>query len=132
MSADEKEMHMQTLKRDALVEAIRKMVMTLVDEEHSFCSVAGKLGIGCSGFHQYTDAELARRYRWIVKTRDPSTREELEDLANRWQLARQVVQDLPLSCDVQQIERDTCAGWDNFDDEQLASLYRTLTGTPHS
>ena len=119
---------MRTMTRSELTEEIRKRLMPLVDEEHSFCSVAGKLGIGCSGFHQYTDAELARKYRWIVKTRDPSTREELEDLANRWQLARQLVQDRPLSCDVQQIERDTCAGWDSLGDDQLAGLYHTLTG----
>ena len=119
---------MRTMTRAALIEEIRREVLALVDDEHSFCNVAGELGIGCTGFRQFTDAELAHRYRWIVKTRDPSTREELEDLANRWQLARQIVEDRPLSCDVQQIERDTCAGWDGYGDDQLASFHHTLTG----
>lgn len=119
---------MRTLTRQALIEEIRREVLALADEEHSFCEVAGKLGIACKGFRQYTDEELARKYRWIVKTRDPSTRAELEDLANRWQIARQIIQDRPLSCDVQQIERDTCAGWDGYEDEQLVSFHHSLCG----
>jgi hypothetical protein len=38
------------------------------------------------------------------------SREELEDLDNRWQLARQIVGDLPIACDVQQKEGDSCGG----------------------
>lgn len=119
---------MRTMTRAALIAEIRREVLALVDDEHSFCDVAGSLGIGCTGFRQYSDSELARRYHWIVKARAPSTREELEDLANRWQLARQIVRDQPLSCDVQQLERDTCAGWDGYADEQLATFHETLTG----
>ena len=119
---------MRTVTRQELIDEIRREVLVLVDEEHSFCEVAGKLGIACTGFRQFTDEELARRYRWIVKTRDPSTREELESLANRWQIARQIIQDRPLSCDVQQIEHDTCGGWDGYADEQLATFHHSLTG----
>ena len=63
---------MRTMTRAALIEEIRREVLALVDDEHSFCNVAGELGIGCTGFRQFTDAELAHRYRWIVKTRDPA------------------------------------------------------------
>ena len=115
------------LTRNALIEKIRNEVRSLVDDEHSFCEVAGRLGIHCRGFKQYTDDELAHRYRWIVKSRAPS-REQLEDLANRWQLARQLVQNCDLSCDVQAKERDTCAGWDGFDDRQLSDFHRQLSG----
>ena len=55
-------------------------------------------------------------------------REELEDLANRWQLARQIVDKVPLSCDAQAMEHDTCNGWDSFDDGTLARYYRELLG----
>lgn len=119
---------MRTLTRDALVGEVRREVLKLVDPEHSFCDVAARLGIGCLGFRHFSDEDLARRYRWIVRRRDPSTREELEDLANRWQLARQIVQDRPIACDVQAIERDTCAGWDVYSDAELLKFHHRLTG----
>ena len=49
--------------------------------------------------------------------------QELEDLGNRWQLARQDVREAPLACDVQTIEHDLCGGWDDFTDDDLARFY---------
>lgn len=117
---------MRTLTRPEAIEGIRGALLTMVDDEHSACQVAAENNIFCRGFRQYSDAELAERYDWLSKR--ASNREQLEDLANRWQLARQLVQDEELACDVQCVERDTCHGWDTHSDEALAKYYSQLFG----
>ena len=117
---------MRTLTRPEAIEGIRTKLLSLVDEEHSACQVAADNNIFCRGFRQYTDAELAERYDWLAKR--AGNRDQLEDLANRWQLARRLVQDKELACDVQCIERDTCHGWDTHPDEKLAQYYTQLFG----
>jgi hypothetical protein len=118
---------MPMTRRDA-IDGIRSAILGLVDDDHSMCQVAARLGIFCKGFRQFSDEELERKYGWIIKERGPMTREALEDLANRWQLARQLVQNDQLSCDVQCREHDTCLGWDSFSNEQLTEHYKTLIG----
>ena len=54
--------------------------------------------------------------------------EELEEIADRWQMARQDVDQLPVACDVQQKVHDTCRGWDDFSNEQLSTFLHELTG----
>jgi hypothetical protein len=104
---------MKQLTRDQAIDAIRAKLLTYVDDEHSICEVATRRGIFCGGFAQWTAGELRKRYDWIVAGRPAIQRSELEDLANRWQLARQFVQGKPLACDVQA-------------DERLAEFYREL------
>lgn len=117
---------MRTVKRDEAIKDIRRELLKLVDDDHSVCEVAGRLGIFCRGFRQFSDQELERRYDWIVKRRNVKSREELEAFANRWQLARQFVQNQKLACDVQLDERDTCDGWDTFTLAQLERFYKQL------
>jgi hypothetical protein len=90
--------------------------------------VAAERGILCQGFHRYSDGSLRRGYEWLDKRRPGMSRAELEDLANTWQLARQEVDQLPLACDVQQKEHDSCGGWDDFSNEDLSRFYHELTG----
>lgn len=87
-----------------------------------------RLGILCRGFSQFSDEELRKRYEWILKKRPWLNREELEDFANRWQLARQIVQNTRLSCDTQTLEHDTCRGWDEYTDAQLVEFHRKVCG----
>ena len=98
------------------------------DGETSMCKLAAERGIFCNGFARYGDGELRRAYDWIAKKDATATREELEELANRWQIARQEVREMPLACDVQQREHDTCRGWDDFTNEQLAGFVAETTG----
>lgn len=114
------------INRADAIEGVRRAIMDLVDDDHSICEVAGRLGIFCRGLRQFTDEELETRYQWLAERRGATSRETLEDLANRWQLARQLVQDASLSCDVQAREHDTCLGWDEFSNDKLAGFYRTL------
>jgi hypothetical protein len=111
-----------------MVALLRAELSKLTDDENSICKVASERGIFCKGFHRHSDGGLRRCYSWLDKRRPGSSREELEDLANRWQLARQIVADLPIACDVQQIEHDSCRGWDDFSNEELSGFFKELTG----
>ena len=115
-----------TITREEAINSLRQTLLQLVDDEHSMCEVATRLNIYCRGFRQWTDEELRERYSWIVSRFGIKDRAQLEDLANRWQLARQIVQDEALSCDVQQLEHDTCDGWDTHSNIQLTRYCKEL------
>ena len=118
----------RSITRAEAIALLRARCLALVDEEHSLCEVASRLHVLCGGFSQWRFHELRERYDWIVRRRPHVTRKELEDLANRWQLARQFVQGTELSCDTQTIEHHVCQGWDGFTDEQLATQFQRLLG----
>ena len=119
---------MRTITRAEAIDALRSKFTKLADDDHCMCWVASKLHIFCGGFSQWDGRELRERYDWIVKRRPHIPRKELEDLANRWQLARQFVDETKLSCDTQAIEHHTCHGWDGFSDEQLAAYFEEAFG----
>jgi hypothetical protein len=118
----------KALSRTEAIDRLRTELMKIADDENSVCKVAAEKGIFCQGFHRSSDGGLRRCYSWLDKRRPGMSREELEDLANRWQLARQEVNQLPIACDVQQKEHDSCNGWDDFSNEDLSQFYRELTG----
>lgn len=113
------------------------LIATLRDElsrragDMSICKLAAQTGVFCKGFRRYSDDELKARYGWIAKKNPDASRQELEEIADRWQLAREDVLGAKTSCDVQQLEHDTCGGWDDFSDEDLANFLRELTGRTH-
>ena len=121
---------MQSLTRTQAVDELRGHLARLADDEHSVCEVATRLDIFCHGFSQWTDTELRDRYDWIVKRRPDITRAELTRIANLWQLARQEVHGEPTACDVQCSERDTCRGWDEWSNTDIAKFLREMTGQP--
>lgn len=118
----------ETLNRNELIARLRRELMQGTDEENSVCKVAAERGVFCKGFTRFTDEELRKRYDWIVAKNPAMTREDLERIANDWQLAQQEVHELPMACDVQQKVYDTCRGWNDFTNEQLAKFYFQLTG----
>lgn len=117
---------MRVLSRTQAVGELRRSLLAPADDEHSVCQVACSRGIFCRGFARLSDEELKDRYSWLVKARAPQTREELEDLANRWQIAQQFVHGEELSCDVQTQEEDTCRGWNEFSDADLERFFLEL------
>ena len=121
---------MKTLKRSEAIQVLRNKCVALVDDEHSLCDVASRLHILCGGISQWSFTELKKRHDWIVKNRPGITRKDLEDLANRWQLARQFVGDCSLACDKQMSEtqHQVCHGWDEFSEDDLARFVQQLTG----
>lgn len=116
------------MEREEAIARIREELVRLTDEDRCACKVAAERRVFCNGFRQFTDAELREQYAWIVRKRPELTRVQLEELANRWQLAQQDVKELPVSCDVQSKVHDTCGGWSDFSNEQLVTFYRQLTG----
>ncbi len=105
-----------------------EMLQRIGSQDISACTVATRQGVFCRGFARFTDAELRERYNWIVRRRPRMTRAELEEIADRWQLARQEVRDKRIACDVQQDAMDMCRGWDSFSDEELSRFYFEMTG----
>jgi hypothetical protein len=118
----------KSIERSEAIKLLRQELLERLDSENSACRLAADKGIFCRGFAQYDDGELRRRYSWITRRRPDLSRAELEEIANRWQLARQEVDRLPIACDVQERERDTCLGWSEFTNEQLSVYLFELTG----
>ncbi|HUP59984.1 MAG TPA: hypothetical protein VNA69_06155 [Thermoanaerobaculia bacterium] len=121
---------MSSMTRDEAINRLRDELVRMTDDEHCMCSVAAAKRIFCNGFAQFSDDELRRRYWWIVRRRPSITREQLEQIANDWQLAQQEVKDMPIACDVQRRLHDTCRGWNDFSNEQLAKFYEQFVGEP--
>jgi hypothetical protein len=118
----------ETITREALVAELRGELARRANGEISVCRLAADRGIFCHGFRQYTDAELRQRYPWIAKRYPRAPRAEFETLADNWQLARQDVDGLETSCDVQTLEHDGCNGWNDFTNDDLAGFLLDLTG----
>jgi hypothetical protein len=122
---------MKTVARSQAIQDIRAKLLTLVDEDHSICDVAARSHIFCGGFAQWTFRELKGRHPTIVRSRPRITRKDLEELANRWQIARQTALGTELACDTQMHEKgdfQVCRGWNEFTNEQLAGFYAQLLG----
>jgi hypothetical protein len=119
---------MKRIDRQQCIEALRAKMLSMTDAEHSMCDVAAKKGVYCNGPRQWTFDELKARYGWIVASRPNITREQLEKLANAWQLARQEVFGTRLACDTQSIEHDTCKGFDGWSDRELERFHREICG----
>lgn len=119
----------QFVSRSDLIVALRDELSRRAGDV-SICRLAAQTGVFCKGFRRYSDAELKERYGWIAKKNPDASRAEMEELADRWQLAREDVLGAKTSCDVQQLEHDTCGGWDDFSDEDLAKFLHELTGRP--
>ena len=117
-----------SVTRAEIMSLLRSELMKLTNSETSICRAAADHGIFCQGFNRFGDGELRRRFAWLGDRARTLPREELEEIANRWQLARQEVDGLPIACDVQQREHDTCRGWDDFTNSDLARFYYQLTG----
>jgi hypothetical protein len=116
------------MNRQELINSLREALLQFTTDEKSMCRVAAERGIFCRGFRSLSDEELRARYWWLDRKRPDSSRAEIETLADSWQLAQQDVQGAATSCDVQQAVHDTCGGWDDFSDEELAGFYKQLTG----
>jgi hypothetical protein len=98
----------------------------MTDDEHSMCDVAAERGMYCGGFRRLSDEEFRERYDWLVNHNPKASRKEIEELANQWQLARQIVDRVPLSCDAQLREHDTCNGWNEFTNAELERFCREI------
>ena len=118
----------ETITRNEAISRLREVLLSITDEETCVCKAVTERNIFCRGFRRLDDKELRERYWWIVRRRPDITREELEGIANDWQLAQQEVREVPLACDVQAKAQDTCRGWLDFSNDDLARFFAELTG----
>lgn len=121
---------MPEISRDEAIAELRRQFLMMTDDEHSMCSVAAERGIFCNGFARFSESDLRERYWWIVRKHPAMSRADLENLANLWQLAQQEVQEMPCACDVQTRLHDTCRGWHDFTNDELAMYYEQILGRP--
>jgi hypothetical protein len=118
----------QTISRDGAIDILRAELLKRAGSDMSICKLAAEQNIFCRGFHRQSDVDLRRKFSWINAKNPRMPRAEMEDVVDRWQLARQEVDQLPTACDVQQREHDGCHGWDDFSNEELSQFCRELTG----
>lgn len=118
----------QTISRDGAIYILRAELLRLAGDDVSICKLAAEKNIFCRGFHRHSDVELRRRFDWINEKNPRLPRAAMEEVVDRWQLARQEVDGLPTACDVQQREHDGCRGWDDFSNEELSRFCHELMG----
>jgi len=111
------------ITRAEAIQALRLTYGRKLDSETSMCRYAADHNVFCRGFNRFSDRELRGRFDWIADKESAMTRDTLEELVDRWQLARQEVSGLPIACDVQQREHDACRGWDDFSNDELSKFY---------
>jgi len=116
------------ISRPYAIRKLREFLLSLTDDDHSVCEVAARKGIFCKGFSRWSDAELKQHFAGLAKRRPNLNRWQLEALANKWELARQIVDHVPIACDAQTVEHDTCGGWDDFKNDDLAGYCHDLLG----
>ncbi len=107
---------------------LRDAFLARTDQEHSMCDVASRDRIFCGGFRAWSDEELRKRFSTIEARRPGLPRVAFEELANKWQLGRQIVHGSPLACDVQTKEHGTCRGWDAFSNADLERYCAEVLG----
>jgi hypothetical protein len=122
------QLKLETLNRDATIAALRNELARRANGEMSICRLAAEKGIFCRGFHRFSEEELRQRYDWIARRPEVVTRGDIEEIADRWQLARQEVDGVPTACDVQQIEHDSCNGWSDFTNDELSRFMLEVAG----
>ncbi len=115
------------ISREEAISRLRRKLLELTGNQKSACQVATERGILCRGFARYTDEELREAYRDLVKRNPSISREALERAANGWQLERQMDVGTLVSCDTQMFY-ETCRGWMDFSNAQLAQFSFELLG----
>ena len=118
----------EIIEREEAIAILRAELLDRLDGDTSTCRYAAERGVLCRGFARYSDRELRERYAWIVRRRPTISRSELEQIADRWQLAQQEVSELPTACDVEARVHDTCRGWDDFSNAELSRFVLQISG----
>jgi hypothetical protein len=116
------------ITREAAVGRIRSKLIEMAEDGKSMCQIAAEKNVLCRGFHHDTTDELRWRYADKIPNGPNLDRDQLEQLANAWQTWRQRKEGTLLCCDVQYMVYETCRGWDDFTNEELARFCLELTG----
>ncbi len=117
---------MQTISRETAIALLRQKLITETKPGQSTCQTVQERGIFCRGFSRYSNDDLRARFPY-AGGRDPGvSRLDLERRAGYWQLRRQVESGSMTCCDAQWQRYETCRGWDDFTNEDLARFCSEL------
>jgi hypothetical protein len=118
----------RVVSRAAAIRKLRDAFLARTDQEHAMCDVASRDRIFCGGFRAWSDEDLRKRFSTLEARRPGLPRVAFEELANKWQLGRQIVHGSTLACDVQTKEHGTCLGWDAFSNADLERFCAEVLG----
>ena len=119
-------MRPEVLTREQAVARLSTRLAALAGPEKSVCRFADEEKVLCRGFSRYTDEQFRQRYGFLGEHDTP--REELERRADEWHVARGVMERARTACDVQQQFVETCRGWNEFTNYELARFCRDICG----
>ena len=108
------------MTREAAIARLRRTLMSFCAEGESACRAAADHQLLCRGFGHMTDAQLRLRFGEILHLPPDAPRDVIEAKANEWLLARQQATAAPTICDLQRRTHETCRGWDEFSNAELA------------
>lgn len=113
--------------RDDALKRIREFLVTNTREDETTCQAAARLGIFCHGYDKWSLEQLRQLYPWLAKRMPADTpREEFLKLVVAWDSARMLVHKVPTTCDAHRLDRDSCLGFDRFNNTQLKRMFPQL------
>jgi len=118
----------RVLTRHQAIAELRRALERLGDGEHSTCYIAAERGIFCRGFRRFDDHEFHRRWRTVLGESTHLNREQIERLADVWELCEQLRHRVRLTCDARAATPGPCRGWFEFSNETLARFCSELLG----
>lgn len=114
------------IRRAAAIARLREVLARMTRAGECTCRVAADRHVFCHGFRRDTQTDLRMRYAHTIDV--TGKRGAVEERANEYHLRRTAEEGAELACDVQQRYYETCRGWDEFSNDQLARFCFELLG----
>ena len=114
--------------RQEAIRRLRAALQPMCGPDRSMCEVAASRGIFCRGFRRWHDSEFHLRWKAALGTSTHLSREQIERLADLWQLTEQVRCGVTFACDVTACQQGACRGWDEFTNDELGRFCRDILG----
>jgi hypothetical protein len=107
---------------------LRIALLERCGEDRTMCRAAAEEGIFCHGFRRWPESEFHQRWKDHIGVSTHLTRNQMEELANLWQLSEQLRRRDALICDAQTICPGACRGWNEFTDADLERFCQEILG----
>jgi hypothetical protein len=112
--------------RETAIARLRRALAEMTPPEQSTCRAVADRNVMCQGFHQDSLTELRMRYAAEIDI--TGKRADVERRADAYQQRRREEENAAVSCDVQQRYYETCRGWDEFTNDDLARFCLEILG----
>lgn len=114
--------------RPEAVARLRAVLLELCGDGRTMCRVAAEEGIFCRGFRRWPEHEFHERWKRQLGVSTHLTRDQMEELADIWQLCEQLRRRDMLICDAQTAAPGACRGWNEFTDRDLERFCLEILG----